>query len=158
MHTPSTIGRNVLQRFQLRGPLSEIVSHSTIHGVVPPTTLVTSTHCWFNVYDSFLTHDIQQYCSMKVFCVADVHWEKRDERGCLQREGSARLLPRLESKRASATVGWCERCFGKNEWRRESLQPLTNLELQLSCAALAHRMNIDIVWNILGPMLLLKQT
>lgn len=77
MHTPSTIGRNVLQRFQLRGPLSEMVSHSTIHGVVPPTTLVTSTHCWFNVCDSFLTHDIQQYCSMKVFFVSLMFtWKK----------------------------------------------------------------------------------
>ena len=124
MHTPSTIGRNVLHRFQLRGPLSEMVSHSTIHGVVPPTTLVTSTHCWFNVCDSFLTHDIQQYCSMKVFFVSLMFtWKKRDERGCLQRESSARLLPRLESKRASATVGWCERCFGKNECKSESVQP-----------------------------------
>jgi hypothetical protein len=60
---------------------------------------------------------------MKVFCVADVHMKKRDERGCLQRESSAWLLPRLESKRASAIVGRCERCFGKNEWKLESVQP-----------------------------------
>ena len=78
MHTPSTIGRNVLHRFQLRGPLSEMVSHSTIHGVVPPTTLVTSTHCWFNVCDSFLTHDIQQYCSMKVFFVSLMFTSKKE--------------------------------------------------------------------------------
>ena len=125
MHTPSTIGRTVLliQQFQLRGLLSDIVSHSTIHGVVPPTRVLTSTHCWFNVCYQFLPHDMQQYCSMKVFCVADVHMKKRDERGCLQRESSAWLLPRLESKRASAIVGRCERCCGKTEWKLESVQP-----------------------------------
>lgn len=89
---------------------------------------------------------------MKVFCVADVHMKKRDERGCLQRESSAWLLPRLESKRASAIVGRCERCYGKNEWKLEFVQSGTNLELQLSCADQAHGMNIDTVWNILGPV------
>ena len=108
MHTPSTIGRNVLQRFQLRGPLSEIVSHSTIHGVVPPTTLVTSTHCWFNVCDSFLTHDIQQYCSMKVFFVSLMFtWKKRRAR--LPATGKQRQAIAATRKQASERHRWMVR-------------------------------------------------
>ena len=88
--------------------LSETVSHSTNHGFVSPTRLLTSTHCWFNVCDQVLPHDMQQYCYMKVFCVADVYMKKK-RRVRLPATGMQRLATAATRKPASERRRWTVR-------------------------------------------------
>ena len=78
-------------------------------------------------------------------------WKKRKKsRVGLPATGMQRWTTAATRKRPSAVVGRCERCHGKIKWKLETVSPCTNLELQYSRAALAHRMRSGSTWNILG--------